>query len=581
MNANEIVEILNENFNRYYKTVLISGNWGVGKTYYVKQFLEGKINSIYISLFGKNNIDDIKMDIYSELNKNNIKAKGWKIRKKLEGLQIGIDIFSITLPQMKLNIEKVIEKYQKENVIFVFDDLERKSEKITIEEILGFIEWLNQIDKVKIIILSNEDEMKDEKYNRFKEKVIQKTYKINNYSEDASLSIMNYKCFKKNIEKLLNEYDYNNLIQEFLKKHKFKNLRTLEKCVPYLEKILDKIDFSCIIKEDLCEIIVSSMAVVIESIDMLYIEDYKKDEDKDKITYDILKDEGQELSARIIKYYFNLPLIHDNKYWLIKPLIDIFNDLKVNKKIIEINNIYKRKNNNSEKKLEDFYCSEDQMRQRISDFNKTYIKNHNMSLKIDDWLKMFNNYYSWAELLKMESLFKQTDVNKRINQYVDNMKLTDDNAYTYLGDFDYKRFYTHEYILGLHKTIYELIALKYYSNLFDRIKTELSICVFNEELLDNFTYFYRNPELCNIDKLKRFIEKTLKENNYFIPDFEKELSNSSWSWSHSIWKFILQLSPEYQNVKDDFMNCVKKLKKQYNSIIANHRIDILNERYPI
>ena len=64
MKANEIVSILEEDFNLYYKTVLISGNWGVGKTYYVKQFLEGKTNSIYISLFGKNNIDDIKMDIY-------------------------------------------------------------------------------------------------------------------------------------------------------------------------------------------------------------------------------------------------------------------------------------------------------------------------------------------------------------------------------------------------------------------------------------------------------------------------------------------------------------------------------------
>ena len=64
MKANEIVSILEEDFNLYYKTVLISGNWGVGKTHYVKQFLEGKTNSIYISLFGKNNIDDIKMDIY-------------------------------------------------------------------------------------------------------------------------------------------------------------------------------------------------------------------------------------------------------------------------------------------------------------------------------------------------------------------------------------------------------------------------------------------------------------------------------------------------------------------------------------
>jgi chromosomal replication initiation ATPase DnaA len=64
MKANEIVSILEEDFNLYYKTVLISGNWGVGKTYYVKQFLEEKTNSIYISLFGKNNIDDIKMDIY-------------------------------------------------------------------------------------------------------------------------------------------------------------------------------------------------------------------------------------------------------------------------------------------------------------------------------------------------------------------------------------------------------------------------------------------------------------------------------------------------------------------------------------
>lgn len=80
MESKSILEIL-KNFEKdnTYKKILINGRWGIGKSFYTNQYIESKNNAIYISLFGKDNIEVIQEEIAKELfKKANSKLKFWK-----------------------------------------------------------------------------------------------------------------------------------------------------------------------------------------------------------------------------------------------------------------------------------------------------------------------------------------------------------------------------------------------------------------------------------------------------------------------------------------------------------------------
>ena len=56
------------------RAILVDGAWGIGKTYYVLQFLKefkqtkNKQKIAYVSLFGKTSIDEVHTEIYSRLH---------------------------------------------------------------------------------------------------------------------------------------------------------------------------------------------------------------------------------------------------------------------------------------------------------------------------------------------------------------------------------------------------------------------------------------------------------------------------------------------------------------------------------
>ena len=157
--------------------VLLSGKWGSGKTFFIDKFLESKQNKdikfIKISLFGLKNIPEVNNKIiFKLLNLNNgffgqIAKAAQSYNKKLN------------LPIQDLPIDKIFNifnKSSKKEIIFIFDDLERVS--IEYSEILGYINYFVEQSNFKVIILANEIEIKDSKFTNFKEKVIGKTFEI-------------------------------------------------------------------------------------------------------------------------------------------------------------------------------------------------------------------------------------------------------------------------------------------------------------------------------------------------------------------------------------------------------------------
>ena len=75
MKIDELDKRLDNEFSSVYKTVLVDGDWGIGKTYLIKnKYKENKNknkydNVIYVSVFGVNSISEINLYIYKELHK--------------------------------------------------------------------------------------------------------------------------------------------------------------------------------------------------------------------------------------------------------------------------------------------------------------------------------------------------------------------------------------------------------------------------------------------------------------------------------------------------------------------------------
>ena len=165
----------------------IDGEWGSGKTFFINDFSKTaqKAKVIYFSIYGYNDFQNLKTELLSqiatELDQSFIIKTGKKLNSTLKRFNINsnlvlnsINVLSdITL---KKTIQHILEK-NNETIVVVIDDLERLSEKIELQDLLGFI--VNDIIekfKFKVLIISNEAKMKNhQEFLEIKEKIISKT----------------------------------------------------------------------------------------------------------------------------------------------------------------------------------------------------------------------------------------------------------------------------------------------------------------------------------------------------------------------------------------------------------------------
>lgn len=193
--------------------IQINGFWGSGKTFYVKNKLFKAIDELYegnkkkykicyISLNGIARVGEIGESVFFEMAdvKNKLGVQGIKL---LANYGPGLTTFlgpwqGITnkgITSTTKQIEKFLKKPDKsrdEDVIIFIDDLERKSEKITIAEVFGYI-YTNYLENqlAKVIFITNESEITDEqKYYKSKEKIINKSLVFEQNSYDIIKEIV-------------------------------------------------------------------------------------------------------------------------------------------------------------------------------------------------------------------------------------------------------------------------------------------------------------------------------------------------------------------------------------------------------
>lgn len=105
-------------------------------------------NIVYVSLFGKEHYKEVLEEITLKAYKHN---KILYFIRNITFWKLSIGAF------LQLFIEKNFE-----NIIVCLDDLERKSDKLDIKDILGLVNKLKE-EKCKVVLISNEDEMSSKK----------------------------------------------------------------------------------------------------------------------------------------------------------------------------------------------------------------------------------------------------------------------------------------------------------------------------------------------------------------------------------------------------------------------------------
>jgi len=251
--------------------ILLRGEWGCGKSWFIKNYLKGKsVEHLYISLNGISNFQEIEDSIFQQLHPV-LSSKGMKVAGKiLKGLlktAIHIDIdgdgkkdanVSSSIPDINLGdyLKNINDK------IIIFDDLERCS--INIKDIMGYINQYVEVSGLKVIILSNEneiikktdsdDELKTAKiYKEIKEKVIGKSFDIVSDFESA-LNYFIEQLTNDKVKKTLIDKKY--LISELYVTAGYNNLRHLKQTILDFERFIELIPDKSWKKNDLIEHII-------------------------------------------------------------------------------------------------------------------------------------------------------------------------------------------------------------------------------------------------------------------------------------------------------------------------------------
>ncbi|HBA7580053.1 TPA: hypothetical protein J1Y56_002940, partial [Escherichia coli] len=200
-----------------HRVMVIKGDWGVGKTYAWNKYIETHGSSLtqiaysYISLFGKNSLQDVKNNIFHSAKAISSKEQiENEMRKQLETAsslfnhvpwlkdnlfityvnqgffwfkktisKIGIvtrHADSIPYVNKALGVVSTLEYALVNNYIICFDDLERKGNGLSVKDVMGLIDELAQRKNCKIILVFNEDSLSDENdkktFKEYREKIV-------------------------------------------------------------------------------------------------------------------------------------------------------------------------------------------------------------------------------------------------------------------------------------------------------------------------------------------------------------------------------------------------------------------------
>lgn len=202
--------------DKEHKVIALSGRWGTGKSHLwreVQQEASESVvrNAIYVSLFGLSDMNQLKFKAVQSAipqaeGQEKIRTALKGARKLLETLHKG---FSALDEVALLAVPSILS-----GKVIVLDDIERKHDKLSIEEILGFIDDFTQQNNSRFVLILNDDQLANRSvWDTLREKVIDQEIRLLTTAEEAfgialKLTPSNYSEW---IEKAISTCGVNNI----------------------------------------------------------------------------------------------------------------------------------------------------------------------------------------------------------------------------------------------------------------------------------------------------------------------------------------------------------------------------------
>ena len=235
-----LVEFLNSS-DSIHNVFWLDGSWGSGKTFFIKTFFENQIYKkkeiYYISCFGIKTREQAEKILINEIEKQSILGN--------------LDFIPLVGGVFKWFFKTVGTDLMKRDSIIIFDDFERVSYAETSDnpsdynDLLGYIDYLSENKRFKIIVILNSEEIGSTKeliYSKFKlnqhqmvstEEVIDNILKKSNLRDDDLGKILSliYKIYYVDIGE--------RVVENKNSKVKKPSLREFQKSLEELSNITD------------------------------------------------------------------------------------------------------------------------------------------------------------------------------------------------------------------------------------------------------------------------------------------------------------------------------------------------------
>jgi hypothetical protein len=179
------------------RVIALSGKWGSGKTHLwdeiKKKSSDNKVkNALYVSLFGLSSIDLVKRKLI-EAALPSVESHGGMFDGLKNLFKVGVEAASEhykALAAIKdVNLLLMTPVVLRDKLV-VIDDIERKHEKLGIDEVLGFIDEYSKQHKSRFVLVLNDDQLsnkvdQEKLWTTFREKVIDQEIKLSTSAEEA------------------------------------------------------------------------------------------------------------------------------------------------------------------------------------------------------------------------------------------------------------------------------------------------------------------------------------------------------------------------------------------------------------
>lgn len=259
------MELVEQELTRFITThepevISLVGAWGVGKTYTWQRAVKDNLNQFarkkysYVSVFGLDSISELKRQIFM----NVVGSEGADSAATFESFQVALATLdpSYSSGKFRKTIKAITDKFSSVPYIQQFmpktdiysltnysdtlicsDDIERAGDGLNIHDLMGFVSFLKEARKAKVVLLLNPDQAKGAKYLEFREKVVDTELHLVPLAEnslDIVFGSLPHDCVKATLYSVVKKLEINNI--RILQKI----ARSLNQLEPLLESSEDK-----------------------------------------------------------------------------------------------------------------------------------------------------------------------------------------------------------------------------------------------------------------------------------------------------------------------------------------------------